>query len=129
MLDIDVKLMVHFEPTNGPTKMQVTINDENPSTYEKYEPVHYTPAELQQFTGIYYSDELSTTYAIRVEDGQLVATHPRHSNITLTPVKNDVFDSDAWFFGYARFERGAGGNVTGLKVTSGRVMNLAFQKQ
>jgi hypothetical protein len=129
MLNIDVDLKVRFEGDNGNKKMVVSIGDEDPSTFDQYQAANYSPQELQQFSGAYYSDELSTAYTLVVKDGMLMATHPRHSDILLTPVKDDLFNGDAWFFGMIKFERSTSGGISGMRVSSGRVLNLYFQKQ
>jgi hypothetical protein len=109
--------------------MFVSIDNATPSTFEEYVPTSYTPQELQQFTGAFYSEELSTAYTIVLKDGQLVATHPRHSDFTITPIKKDIFSSDEWFFSLIRFERNGSNDISGMHVSSGRVRNLYFQKQ
>jgi hypothetical protein len=129
MLNVDANLKVRFDKENGDKKMFVSIDNATPSTFEEYVPTSYTPQELQQFTGAFYSEELSTAYTIVLKDGQLVATHPRHSDFTITPIKKDIFSSDEWFFSLIRFERNGSNDISGMHVSSGRVRNLYFQKQ
>ena len=83
---------------------------------------------LADFTGEFYSEELSTTYIFAVEEGQLMAKHSRHSDFKVNPVKQDVFSGEAWFFGQIEFIRDANNAITGCKVTNGRVRNLYFEK-
>jgi hypothetical protein len=84
--------------------------------------------DLSEFTGLFYSDELSTSYEFILENGTLVARHQRHIDIKLSPVKRDGFSGDAWFFGQADFVRDGTNTISGCKVSSGRVRNLHFQK-
>lgn len=85
--------------------------------------------KLSEFAGAFYSEELSTTYHFEIEDGQLIAKHSRLSDITLTPSKEDLFTANAWYFGQIKFERNAEGQITGCRVTNGRVRNLHFEKK
>ncbi|MCY4552295.1 MAG: serine hydrolase, partial [Candidatus Poribacteria bacterium] len=48
----------------------------------KSEPL--TPEQLTEFEGNYYTEELDTTYSIRVQGNQLIAQHIRHDDILLT---------------------------------------------
>ncbi|MEM7102725.1 MAG: serine hydrolase [Bacteroidota bacterium] len=84
--------------------------------------------DLKAYEGDYYSEELLTTYMLRVEDGKLVAKHQRHDNIGLTPTKEDHFSGNVWFMGQIEFTRD-GENISGMKVSNGRVKNLVFGKE
>ena len=84
--------------------------------------------DLSEFVGRYYSEELLTMYEFILEDGTLVARHQRHPDIKLTPIGPDKFSGDAWFFGQVEMVRDPSGAITGCKVSSGRVRNLAFTK-
>jgi hypothetical protein len=84
---------------------------------------------LKAFEGDFYSKELMTTYMLRVEAGKLVAKHQRHDDIELTPSQKDRFSTNIWFLGQTEFVRDSDGEVIGMKVSSGRVRNLAFDKR
>jgi hypothetical protein len=66
-----------------------------------------------------------------VEDDRLVACHPRHGNIALTPKNKDVFGGSEGFFSDVTFERDQAGVLTGMRVSgaAGRVRNVLFEKQ
>ena len=85
--------------------------------------------DLSMFAGEYYSEELSTFYTFLVEDGELIARHPRHEDIKLKLVKKDIFSGDKWFFGQAEIIRSNIGVITGCKVSSGRVRGVWFERQ
>jgi hypothetical protein len=95
----------------------------------KLAPFDPDDVDLSEYTGEFYSDELSTFYRFIVENERLVARHQRNSDITLGPVKKDVFSGDAWYFGQAEFVRDGAGAIAGCKVSSGRVRNVWFQKR
>lgn len=83
---------------------------------------------LSEFSGDFYSEELSTTYTFTVAEENLVAKHSRLSDFNLSPIKKDMFSGEAWFFGQIEFVRDSAGLITGCKVTNGRVRNLFFNK-
>ena len=83
---------------------------------------------LAEFSGSFYSEELSTTYDFVVVGGKLVAKHNRHSDFEIQALKKDIFSGQAWFFGQIEFIRDANHGVTGCKVSNGRVRNLYFKK-
>jgi len=90
----------------------------------------FNPAmvNLAEFTGEFYSQELNTTYSFMMESGKLIARHTRLNDIMLTPVKPDQFSGNEWFFGQIEFVRDKDNNITGCKVSSGRVRNIRFDK-
>lgn len=88
----------------------------------------HSSVKLSDFSGEFYSEELSTSYHFTVVNDSLIAKHSRLSDFNLKPVKKDMFSGDTWFFGQVDFIRNADGIVTGCKVSSGRVRNLYFEK-
>jgi CubicO group peptidase (beta-lactamase class C family) len=85
-------------------------------------------ADLEAYTGRFYSSELETFYTVVLAGDRLVARHRRHGDIVLRPDRRDGFAGDQWFFGDVVFERGEDGVVTQMRVSSGRVRNLMFER-
>lgn len=85
--------------------------------------------DLTMFEGKYYSEELSTFYTFLIEDGELIARHPRHEDIKLELVKKDFLAGNAWFFGQVEIVRSEIGVIKGCKVSNGRVRGVWFEKQ
>lgn len=85
--------------------------------------------DLSEFTGSFYSEELSTEYKFITEGDKLIARHSRHSDITLDPIKKDMFSGNKWFFSRIEFIRDTDNKISGCKVSSGRVRNLLFVKK
>ena len=83
---------------------------------------------LADYSGEYYSEELSTTYTFTVVGDSLVAKHSRLSDFKLNYIKDDMFFGEAWFFGQVEFIRDENKVITGCKVSNGRVRNLFFEK-
>ena len=84
--------------------------------------------ELVELEGTYYSPEVEALYRIEATGAELTAHHVRHGKIALIPLFPDEFTSNQWFLSNVRFERTAGGQVTGLRVSGdgGGVRNLRF---
>jgi CubicO group peptidase (beta-lactamase class C family) len=87
-----------------------------------------SPDALTEFAGTYYSEELGTTYVLKVVEGKLIATHRRHDDIALTSSGEDKFGGDQWFFSKLDFKRNEEGRISGFQLTGGRVRNLRFVK-
>ena len=83
--------------------------------------------DLSDFVGKFHSNELSTDYTLVVEQGKLVANHPRHDDVNLTPVKKDCFQTQR-LFGQVKFVRDERNVVSGFEISNERVRNLVFSK-
>jgi CubicO group peptidase (beta-lactamase class C family) len=114
----DVNEVTGFAFTQGDQEMQA----------ERIERSAPSAEALRAYEGRYYSPELGTFYETRVEENQLVAKHRRHGTIELTSVSGDEFTGAAWFFGKARFERNDNGEVIAMRVSSGRVREVRFER-
>ncbi len=97
-----------------------------PTKDTKSEPL--TPEQLTEFEGDYYTEELDTTYSIRIHGNQLIAQHIWHDDILLT-YTDGHFHGNTWFFPEIHFTRDDTERVTGFKLTGGRVRNLHFEKR
>lgn len=81
---------------------------------------------LQACVGDYYSTELRTLYTLRVSEGKLLLRYPR-GELPLQPVTGNYFQA-AYPFGSVALMRNAAGVCDGLRVTTGRVRNLRFDR-
>ena len=68
-----VDLTIRFERAvaNDPWRLQLDWGFGKPVTYEAIQVVSPTPAELKEYVGEYYSDELQATYNVLLQDGKL----------------------------------------------------------
>ena len=124
----DEKLTFHLNNIGDVTKLVFTQGD-NVMTGEKFEPANLSAYQLEEFVGDYHSDELGTNYMLVILDGKLVAQHQRHSDIQLNPTKKDMFLGGQWFFRQVRFTRNSENQITGFRLSGGRVRNLRFDKK
>ncbi len=129
VMNVPVDALVRFENKDGETTLIETVNGGEPILLEKYIPVDYSPDDWLKYEGIYYSDELRTVYEIVWRENKLIAQHMRMGSIELNMIKHNFFTGDRGFFGNVEFLRDDAENVTGFRVSNGRVRNLLFEKQ
>lgn len=110
------------------SKMKVIMNGEERFAMRSpdFDPTKIT---LPEYSGDFYSEELSTTYSMVVESGKLIARHFRTGDVMLTLTKPDHFSGNKWYFSRVVFTRDSNGKITGFKVSGGRVRNLNFEKK
>ncbi|PSL24134.1 serine hydrolase domain-containing protein [Chitinophaga ginsengisoli] len=91
-------------------------------------PVRLDSALLVPYTGTYYSEELETAYKFTVQHGKLTAHHMRLGDFDFTPDRSvaDRFSSNN---GTINFLKADAGNITGFKLSNGRIKNIVFKKQ
>lgn len=95
----------------------------------RVEPFDKDSVDLSSFTGRFYSEELATEYEFVEYENRLIAKHHRLSDIVLTPVREDLFYGNIWFFNQIEFVRDTNQNISGCRISSGRVKNLDFKKR
>lgn len=126
MQNIPGEVKVSFVSENGQDRMIVSEGENILGALDEYSPIDETSVAMEPYLGSYTSEELSTTYTLVEKEGQLVATHPRVSDIPLRFLKMDVFDAGGNTIEMTRDEANT---ITGLKVSTGRVKGLAFTKE
>jgi hypothetical protein len=104
--------------------MRVIREDRDPEMHRQVDPP--TGANLADFAGTYYSDELDAVWTLAVRDGRLTAQVLSDPPMELAIVKPDVFVADQGLV--LRFER-EGGAVKRASVQAGRVTNLAITRR
>jgi Beta-lactamase len=100
---------------------------EKPRVFEKVDPITLSEAQLQDYVGTYWSEELGVYYRVLVKDGKLVLRRRKSSDLPLTPFMADSFVNDDLRF--LRFARGPGRRITGFGLSSGRIRRLRFVRQ
>ena len=84
-----------------------------------------TAADLQQFVGRYFSDELETFYTVALEKDTLVVRHRRLDDAKLTAGETDRFAGGGLNFS---FERDRNQVVIGFYVANGRTRDVRFER-
>ncbi len=115
-------------PASGPARLTETprAGSGKPTPFDAVEPFAPSPADLAQYAGVYRSEEVEPIYRIVIEDGKLVLRRLKLEATTLEPLMRDVFTIPP---GRIRFVRDTKGRVSGLAISTGRVLNLRFTKQ
>lgn len=81
--------------------------------------------QLDDYTGNYHSDELSTTYTLKAINGDLVITSPNIYGDPLESRSDDHFHTGNKDI---HFIRNADENITGFDINTDRVFNIHFTK-
>lgn len=130
-----------FSQPHKDSAMHVTIYNQGDYTEtwhwkrETTAKTKYTNAQLQKFTGKYYSKHLDFYWTIVMNDaGELVVKRPTIADKILEPFYNDEFrliiefreneESRVWI----KFEYDAAGNASGFNVQNSRLMHHRFEK-
>ena len=66
--------------------------------------------------------------SFRIDDGQLVASNLNHEDITLRPVKKDVFTSTSMFFNALEFLPDSSNGIKAFRIVTDGVHKLVFEK-
>lgn len=122
-------VIVNFSKLEGDkfSKMAVDVPDEGSIPARRVEPFKPTEENLKEYAGTYYSDELDVKWYFPIEKGKLNVKIPRKPAAALQPVVKDKF-SMVDGLGTIYFRRDSRGAVSGLAVSTGRVINLQFKK-
>ena len=130
MLGVPDRIEISFKlPRPGaPLQMFTAANGKVFIVHDSVEPASYTPQQLKDFTGTFYSSEIDATFTLALRDDQLVL---RRKNVDgETPLVVQFADAfSAAGTGGIRFTRNAKHEVTGFLLTTGRVRNLRFDKR
>ena len=82
-----------------------------------------TAADLADFAGRFYSEELETFYDFAVEEDALVMRQRRLGRVPLTPGEEDSFSGGGFSFA---FERDRNGEVIGFYLSNVRTRDVRF---
>ena len=108
------------------TAIKVFVGNDPVREFDRVPRFTPTQAELDAFTGTYYSEELDVRYTVRRKDSTLSVNLRRRGKLDLRPTFPDAFSVGG--LGTIRFVREKG-KVTSFRVTQGRVRNVLFKKE
>jgi len=94
----------------------------------KLPPLELEPAELAEYTGKYWNEELFNMWELQVKDGHLTLFHPHFPDVTLLPVLKDEFSSEIGHFEELTFRRSEDGKVNGLEFRGNRALYAHFKR-
>ena len=93
----------------------------------RIEPLGTDNVDLSAYAGRYFSREVETFYTLTVVNGRLELEHRRLGIIPLRHEADDFF-LGGWPIDEVMFERDANGNITGFRVSSGRMLGVEFSR-
>jgi len=99
------------------------------STFKSIRLELLSPAQLKEYTGSFYSEELKTTYKILLENGKLFMRHENpykdYPEDALSPTFKDKFIVSGLKLNFFRSKKGG---LVSFTVDAGRVKNIRFTK-
>ena len=94
----------------------------------KYEPTVLSQTDMENYQGIYVSEEVNTRYEIIVNEDILILKHYKYEDAQINALTSDQFSSSHWWMRNLIFQRDEEGEIIGFEVNSGRVLHLSFKK-
>lgn len=91
-------------------------------------PITVDSSQLAQYAGTYYSEELETAYKLSIKNGKLTAHHMRLGDFDFEPDMS-VADKFSSYNGSITFLKTNPNNITGFRLSNGRIKNILFKKQ
>ncbi|SKB81472.1 serine hydrolase [Dyadobacter psychrophilus] len=119
--------VVFHKPKEGQVK-KITLRQNGEHPANRVQPKQDSDIKKEDFAGQYYSPELETIYTISLKESKLKLIHVHHGEVDLNVVNKDRLNAPWWFVQNIDIVRGKSGEVTGLRMTNGRVVNLWFKK-
>ena len=116
-----------FDAPKGtdPARLTVKYADGKPDIHSEVVPFTPTEADLKPYTGAYSSQEIDPLYTFTIENGKLVLHRLKADPDVLVPVTPELFLASV---GSIRFTHGDKGEITGFKLSTGRIRNMRFTK-
>ncbi len=111
--------------SDKPKKIQFITENNNSKVYEAVDRANITDKNIQEFAGIYYSDETESKTTIIIKNGKLVAK-VRSNEMALVPVYKDGFSFPG---GDVYFERNKQGKISKMFISISRARKVEFSKE
>jgi len=91
-------------------------------------PLIRNKTEVGELLGEYYSEELNTTYFIRITDNQLMSQSLLNEDVILSWVEPNIYVSNKYWFREVAFTRGENGRIEGfnLQTDNGNITKTLF---
>jgi len=125
MLGVPGDVYLDFAGLSGGLYSGFVFTESNGSKIgaKRIEPFEPNEAQLREYAGSYYSDELDTRYDLVLRAGSLRLGVGHNEEVAVAPMKKDVFGAES---AKIEFDRDGKGRVSGFRVSTGRVLNLKF---
>ena len=130
MLGVPDRIEISFKSLRpgGPLQMFTAANGKVFIIHDAVKPATYTPQQLQEFTGTFYSNEIDANYTLALKGDRLVLLRKNVDGDT--PLVTQFADGfSAVGTGSIQFTRNAKSQVSGFLLSTGRVRKLRFDKK
>lgn len=124
---MQAKLAFAVDENGECNQINILLNDQ-PMTAKRTKLTDQNYVNPDDYTGDFFSRELGAVYSFVTINGQLYARHIRLGDIPMTPVNQDKFSTDKWFFKRIDFVRNELNDVTACMVSGERITNIRFEK-
>src|SRR5688572_26641526 len=116
-----------FRFERGPDgEILVKAGPELADVFVRSEPFAPTRAQLEDFAGVYRSEEIDTVFRMEVTEARLQLQHVKQGATALEPRVTDTFSAQMGVF---QFTRNSTGRVSGFTLDGGRVRQMKFWKE
>ena len=119
------ELVFQIGENGAPTTLTTYIDGKMQYHYSRAPSYAPTEAQLQEFAGVYRSDEVDIPYEVILREGKLLIRSLKSSDIPLLPVSTDLFNGRG---NRIRFTRDAQGKVAAAVLNTSRVYNFRFER-
>jgi CubicO group peptidase (beta-lactamase class C family) len=119
------ELVFQAGENGAPPTLTTYIGGQVQYHYSRVPSYDLTVTQLQEFTGVYRSDEVDMPYEVILGDGKLLVRSLKSNEIPLLPVSTDLFSGRG---NRIRFTRDPQGKVTGALLSTSRVYNFRFER-
>jgi len=123
---VDTDIRFEKQVQNKSLLIHVTMEGEKPVTFEAIQLASPTPAQLAEYVGDYYSDELQFTYRMVLEDGKLFFRYRNAPKKPLSPTLNDMFKVS---YATIHFIRDHQNKISAFTLSSERARNIHFVRK
>lgn len=115
---------LHFDPPEGSAQRLIVRGEGKPEEVWDRLPAFSPAAGAQNgLEGVYYSEELDTSYFIQDHEGRLSLTRKKYPTEDLVPVAPDLFTSS---LAVLQFMRDSHRNVIGMLLSTERARSIKF---
>lgn len=107
------------------TRLQIETG--KPMVFEALSPPVLTPAQLDEYVGDYYSDELQALYRVALEGGRLfLRLANKDTEWSKEPLQPSLRDASGLGGFSLTFVRDGQGKISFFTMNAGRVKNIRF---
>jgi hypothetical protein len=125
MAEAPVELTFEESQSGNPVQLVVTRGEGKPNRFALVPSFAPSASQLDEYAGVYSSEEIDPLYELKLDRGNLVLHRLRNEPDVLHPMTLDLF---AVSIGTIHFTRNSSGKISGFMLNTGRIKNFRFQK-